>query len=174
MIFNLKIDRLLEMDIVKSFIHRHGMQAKLCINGDDFSFILYKIPYVVEFHDALIENYLEISLSDISAELLMSGGSALQVSIDLGLLNLEQLRKMNFKGHPRNDIFISEGARKMFDLHCDFDAIDKLLALIEAKGGLSSMRDGTFDSRFDFKDYVYPMNFGLKEKYLKCINEIGL
>lgn len=173
MISNQRIDRLLEVDIVKSFIHRHGMLGKLCIDGDNFSFILYKIPYVIEFHDALIENYLEISLSDISAELLMSGGSALQVSLDLGLLKLEQLRKMNFEAHPQNDIFISEGARKMFDLHCDFDAIDKLLTLMEDKDGLSSIRNGAFDSRFDFKDHVKPMYFGLRERYLECIDEIG-
>ncbi len=169
MIFNQKIDRLMEVDIVHSFMNCHNMQGKLCAKGDNFSFILYRMPYVVEFHDALIENYLEISLSDISAQLLLTGGRVSEISFMMGLQNFETLKFKNFNGHPKNDIFLSEAARKMFDLHSELEAIDKLLSLIEPKGGINALCDGSFDSRFDFKDYVKPMWHGLKEKYLKCI-----
>lgn len=169
MIYNKHLDRLIEVNFVQSFMHQHNMQGKLCIQGDDSSFILHRQPYIVEFHDALIDNYLEISLSDMSTELMLDGGRALIVSVDTGLQNLEDIKKMNFDRDPTNDIFISDGARKTFDLHGDFQAINKLLPQIEVKGGLASMRDGSFDTRFDFKDYIKPMYFGLKEKYLKCL-----
>jgi hypothetical protein len=169
MIFNQKINRLMEVDIVQAFMHRHDMQGNLCIKGDNFSFILYRLPYVVEFHDALIENYLEISLSDLSTELLIGGSSAVGCSLKMGLQNLVTLREKNFDTHPQLELFLSEKVFKMDNLYTCLEAIDKLLPLIEAKGGLSSMCDGTFDSRFDFKDHLKPMYFGLKEKYLKCI-----
>ena len=57
----------------------------------------------------------------------------------------------------------------MYGLHVTLEAIDTLFPLIKAKGGLASMRDGTFDSRFDFKDSVKPMWHGMKERYLRCI-----
>lgn len=171
MISNQRIDRLLEVDIVKSFIHRHGMLGKLCIDGDNFSFILYKIPYVIEFHDALIENYLEISLSDMSSDWMIDGGSALGCSIDIGLQNLEKLRNTNHESSIANTIFLSENFLKTRNLYSNLGAIDKLLPHIEAKGGLISMRDKTFDERFDFNDTVKPMYFGLKDKYLNCINK---
>ena len=55
MIFNKNIDRLMEVDVVQNFMHNHNMQGKLCTKGDNFSLILYRLPYVVEFHDALID-----------------------------------------------------------------------------------------------------------------------
>lgn len=170
MIFNKNIDRLMEVDIVQNFMRNHNMQGKLCIRRDEYSLILYRLPYVVEFHDALIENYLEISLSDISAKLLIGGGSALGCSIDLELQNLTDLRNTNHEFSVANNIFLSENFIKTRNLYSNLEAIDKLLPLIEAKGGLASIQNGTFDMRFDFKDYLKPMYFGLKEKYLSCIS----
>ena len=161
----------MELDVVQKFMHDHNMHGKLCIRRDEYSLILYRFPYVVEFHDALIDNYLEISLSDISMELLLTGSRAVPISCQLGFQNIEELKIMNFTNDPKNNIFISEGSRKMLDLHCDFEAINKLLPSIEAKGGLASIQNGTFDTRFDFKDYLKPMYFGLKDKYLNCIHE---
>lgn len=172
MIFNKHLDRLTEVEIVQSFMRCHNMQGKVCSRGDDFSFILYRLPYVVEFYDALIENYLDIYLTDIDSGLRISGGSALGCSVDLELQNLAELRTQNYEGHPLNSIFLSEEVKKMRYLHSDLEAIDKLLPLIEAKGGLSSMRNGTFDPRFDFKDSVQPMYQGLKDKYLQCIGQL--
>lgn len=171
MIFNQRIDRLMEVDIVQEFMYHNDMQGRLCGKGDSFSLILYRMPYVVEFHDALIENYLEITLSDISAQLLLTGGRVSEISFMMNLQNFETLKLKRFNEHPKNDIFLSESARKMFDLHSELEAIDKLLPLIELKDGLNAMRDGSFDVRFDFKDYVNPMYFGLKDKYLNCINK---
>lgn len=54
MIYNKHLDRLIEVNFVQSFMHQHNMQGKLCIQGDDSSFILHRQPYIVEFHDALI------------------------------------------------------------------------------------------------------------------------
>jgi hypothetical protein len=91
--------------------------------------------------------------------------------LDLGLLRLDHLREQDFKNHPQSNIFTSNIDEKMDNLQTFLQAIDKLLPRIEAKGGLSSMKDGTFDSRFDFSDSVSPIYPGLKERYLKCIAE---
>lgn len=170
MIFNQHLDRLPEVKIVQDFMQKSEMQGKLCGNGGNYSFILFRLPYVVEFHDAAIENYLEITLSDLGSDLLIQGGTALGCSLDVGLQNLSELRSRNFEHHPQNDIFLSDKPEKMRYLHSHLEAIEKLLPLIEAKGGLSSMRDGTFDRRFDFSTSVQSTYPGLKEKYLKCID----
>jgi hypothetical protein len=168
-IFNKHLDRITEVPVVREFLQRHRMKGCGCRVGENHSFILFRLPYVVEFHDALIENYLEITLSDLNAGLLIDGSVAFARSLELGLQDISQVRKRVFTNSPYLDIFLSEGVRKMDDLDSNLEAIDRLLPLIEAKGGLSSMRDGTFDPRFDFKDSVQPMYYGLKEKYLQCI-----
>lgn len=169
MTFNEHIDRLTEIEIVQKFMARNAMQAKLCTKGDDYSLIVFRLPYVVEFHDALIENYLDISIADLDLELMISGGSAVACSIEIGLQNRAELKTRNFDKNPDIDIFLSFQGRKMYDLHCDLEAIDKLFPLIEAKG-LAAMRDGSFDPRFDFSALVSPMYLGLKEKYVRCID----
>jgi hypothetical protein len=170
MIFNHHIDRLTEIKIVQNFMQRHDMKAKLCVKADNFSLIIYRLPYVIEIYDALIENYLEMTCSDLRSDLLLPEGSFLSCSLDLGLQNLDELRILNFELHSQNNLFLSWESLKMRYLHSNIEAIDKLLPLIEAKGGLSSMQDGTFNPRFDFKLSVSPMYYGLKEKYLNCIS----
>ena len=164
MIYNKHLDRLTEVGVVQDFMQRHSMQGKMCSKGEDFSLILYRLPYVVEFYDALIENYLDVYLTDLGSGLRMSGGSALGCSIDLGLQNLSVLRAKDLTSSAANAIFLSEHFLKTRNLYSNLEAIDKLLPLIEAKGGLSSIRDGTFDPRFDFKDSVQPTSHGLTKK----------
>jgi hypothetical protein len=169
MIFNQRIDLLMEIDVVQEFMQRHSMQGKLCVKDDNYSLIVYRLPYVVEFHDALIENYLEISLSDISEGILIEGSVAVGCCLKMELQNLATLQSAKFDMHPQLDLFLSEKILKMDNLYTELQAFDNLMPLLINRGGLSSMRDGSFDTRFDFKDYVKPMYFGLKEKYLKCI-----
>lgn len=169
MIFNKHLDRLMEVDIVRDFVRRHHMTGKMCTDGDNHSYILYRLPYVIGFWDALIENYLEIVLMDMKAGLLLEGSSALGRSLDLGLQSLEVLRTRVFHNHPQGSIFLSDGDNKMDNLDSNLEAIDKLLPMIEAKGGLASMRDGSFESRFDFSSSIRPIYPGLNDRYLKCI-----
>ena len=138
MIFNQNLNRLLEVRIVKEFQHHHSMQGKLRKDSNDASFILYKMPFVVEFHDALIENYLEVSLSDLNCKLMLDGSSAVACCLQMELLNLDLMRLETFDNHPQTDIFLSEGILKMDNLHSNLEAIDKLLPLIEAKSGSQS------------------------------------
>ncbi len=95
--------------------------------------------------------------------------SLLGRSLDLGLQCLEELRSRDLSGYGDIDIFLSENEKKLSDLDAELEAIDKILPLIEAKGGLASLRDGTFDPRPDFKNSVKPMWHGMKERYLRCI-----
>ena len=148
MIFNKHLDRLMEVKTVRDFMQTHHMKGKICSVGENHSFILYRLPYVVGFWD----------------------GSVIGCSVDLGRQKREDLRTMDFSSHQQNDIFLSDGKQKMYGLHTTLEAIDKLLPLIEAKGGLASMRDGSFDSRFDFSSFVCPIYLGLKTRYLSCIS----
>lgn len=169
MIFNEHLDRLMEVQIVQDFVQHHRMQGKMCIDDDNYSFVLYRYPYVIVFWDALIENYLEIAFLDIHSNYWITGGAALGCSLDMKLQNLNEIRNRNFEFHPLASIFLSDGAQKIGDLDCNLEAIDKLLPLIEAKGGLTSMRDGTFDNRFNFSDCIQPIPHIFKERYNKCL-----
>lgn len=167
MIYNENLYRLTEVEIVKDFMRRHSF--KVAPSDNDFGLILFRLPYVIEFKDALIENYLEVYFSDLVGCLYMEGSPALGRSLDFGLQCLEELRSRDLSGFEDINIFLSDNKKKYSDLDAELEAIDKLLPLIEAKGGLASMRDGTFDPRFDFKDSVKPMWHGMKERYLRCI-----
>ena len=169
MIFNERLDRLMEVDVVQNFMQAHRMQGKMCRDGTNPTFILYRLPYVVGFWDSVIENYLEIVLVDLDANLLIDYGSPVSIAIDLNLQNPDVLKVLNFEDHNQLDIFLSERALKMYCLHTGLEAIDKLLPLIESREGLVSMKDGSFDSRFNFSDSVKPVYPGLKERYQKCI-----
>jgi hypothetical protein len=167
MIYNENLHLLTEVAIVKEFMRQQGF--KVAPSDLDFGLVLYKLPYVVEFKDALIENYLEVYFSDLNGGFYMEGNSALGCSLDLGLQDLKVLRATDFENHPEKDIFLSEGKRKYHNLCSNLQSFEKLLPLIAAKGGLASMCDGTFNSRFDFRDSVKPMWRGMKERYLRCI-----
>jgi hypothetical protein len=163
MIHNLHLDRLMEVETVRSFTQKYRMQTKLCTRNEDSVFLLYRSPYVIGFREALIENYLEIFLIDMNADLLLTEGSLIFCSVELGHQSREKLRTLDFSGHEKNDIFLSQGPTKMYGLQTTLEALDSLLPLIETKGGLTSMQNGTFDSRFDFSDLVTPTYANLKE-----------
>jgi hypothetical protein len=167
MIYNENLYRLTEVEMVKDFMQQQGF--KVAPSDKDFGLILYKFPYVIEFKDALIENYLEVYFSDLNSSLYMEGGSALGCSLDLGLQSLELLRARNLIHDRGKKYFLSENILKIRHLYSNLEAIDRLIPLIQTRGGLASMRDGTFDPRFDFKDSVKPMWHGMKERYLRCI-----
>lgn len=168
-IFNSHLEQLTKVEIVQSFVEAHRMNWKVCSWEENHSLALYRLPYVIGIWDAQVENYLEVVLLDIESELLIEGNVVLGRSLDLGLLELDHLREQDFKNHPQSNIFLSNFDEKMDNLQTFLQAIGKLLPLIEAKGGLSSMKDGTFDSRFDFSTSVKPSYPGLKQRYLNCI-----
>ena len=170
MIYNENLDRLMQVEIVKDFMRRHSFKA--APSDNDFGLILFRLPYVIEFKDALIENYLEVYFSDLLGCLYIEGSSALGCSLDLRLQNIEALRARDLTHDQNKEFFLSECDLKIRHLHSNLEAIDKLLPLIDAKGGLVSMQDGKFDSRFDFKDSVKPMWHGMKERYLRLIAQV--
>jgi hypothetical protein len=170
MIFNKNLDRILGIELVQRFTMTHRMRGCKCSCKDDCCFLLYRIPYIVAFWDAYIENYLEVVLVDLDAGLLLEGASALGCSLDLKLQSLELLRAREFSKHPLNDIFLSMNAEKMRYLHSHLEAIDKLLPLLEGKGGLISMRNGEFSKEFDFTESVKPAHAGLSERLIACIS----
>ncbi|MEJ7139174.1 hypothetical protein [Amphibiibacter pelophylacis] len=171
MIYNKNIDRLAKTEVVKDFMRRNDF--KMATQCKDYSFVLHKIPYVIEFKDALIENYLEIYFSDLNSDLYIVGNCALACGLDIGNQDLLKLKKrdLGLKNHPDKEIFLSENEKKIGNLYDTLEAIDGLIPLFDTKGGLASMRNGTFDSRFDFKTRVDLMWHGMKERYLRCIGE---
>jgi hypothetical protein len=162
---NTNLARLVEVDVVRKFMSSHRMEVRACSVDDEFSFILYRLPYVVEFHDALGENYLEISLLDINSMHLIQGAVALGCSLEMGLQTLTELRRRNFADHPLNDIFLSERAEKMRYLHSHLEAIDKLPPFFEKIGGLHPNKD----NKFDPSKIIDPMYPNLKSRYTSCL-----
>lgn len=171
MIYNENLHRLTEIEIVKDFMRRQDF--KVVPSDNDYGLILYRHPYVIEFKDALIENYLEVYFSDLVSCLFIEGGPALGCSLDVGLQSIEALRARDLMHEQGKHIFLSEWDLKIRHLYSNLEAIDRLLPLIVAKGGLASMRDGTFDPRFDFTLCVKPMWHGMKERYLRCIAQVS-
>ena len=168
MVTNKNIERLIEIGVVQSFVARHMLAAKLCRHNDDYSLLLFRAPYFVEFRDTLIENYLEITLADLETGLLITGSSALAISLELGLQDLQVLRARNFDNDPLIKIFLSFQSQKMRNLYSFLEAIDKLLLGIRS-GGLSTLQDGSFDPRFDFSQSLSALYPGLREEYLRCV-----
>lgn len=164
MIYNENIDRLTEVKIVNDFVVNHKMASAPCKSIDECSLLLFRYPFFIEIHDALSENYLEITLSELTSGLLITGSSALGCSLDLGLQDINTLRARVFDDHPLNHLFLSFGPQKMRNLHSFIEALDKLLPYIE-ENGLQSMREGHFDRQFDFSQSIDLMYPGLKEKY---------
>ncbi len=169
MILNQDIGRLIEVDIVSSFVAQHKMTPVDCRWSEGCSLLLTRTPYVVEFQDALIENYLDVTLADLSNGLLITGSSALGCSIDMGLQNLQSLKRQNFDHHPLLNVFLSFQAQKMGNLYSFLGAIDALMERIEEKG-LVTMLTGGFDEGFDFSSSVEPLYPGMLERYRLCIN----
>lgn len=167
--YNSHIDKLLEVEVVSKFLKRHNMRFARFIDGYFCGLVLFRYPYVVVLADSVIENYLESYFFSLSSRMLMEGGDLIATCVDMRLQDREELRRLSFESHPQIGIFSSCGVQKMYGLHTELEAIDKLLPLIEAKGGLSSLKDGSFDSRYDFSNYVRPLYDGWYEKFTKCI-----
>jgi hypothetical protein len=164
LIYNQNIDRILEIPFFHDFIQRQRMNIKPITDKDDYGLIAYRFPYALCFHEALRDSSLDIYLADLKSNQMLYASTANGLCLDLGLQDIVTLRKMDFKNHPQNSIFLSEGSSKMLSLHTDLDAVDKLLPLIEKKGGLMSLKDGTFDEKFDFSRDVLALPAWLSEK----------
>jgi hypothetical protein len=169
MIFNKRLDRIVEVEIVQNFMKAHQMQGKLCEAESTQSFILYRAPYAIVFWDAFIENYLEIVLVDMNSNLLLSEGSLTFCAVELGLQSREHLRALDFSNHMQLDIFLSHGASKMYGLYTGLDAIDKILPLVKSNGGLAATEIGASDSGMNFSALAKPVYQGLKQRLSKCI-----
>jgi hypothetical protein len=167
--YNLQIEKLLEVEVVSKFLKRHNMRFAKCVDRDFCGLVLFRYPYVVVLAESVIENYLESHFFSLSSKILMEGGDLIATCVGMHLQDREELRRLSFESHPQISIFSSCGVQKMYGLHTELEAIDKLLPLIEAKGGLSSLKDGSFDSRYDLSSYVRPLYDGWYEKFMKCI-----
>lgn len=166
-ISNKEIGRLLEIDVVNFFIAKHGMQSVVCRKSDEYSLLLFSYPFFVEFCDYKAENYLETVFSDFSDGLLMTGGAALACSMDLNLPESMPMSR-SVANHSWSEIFLSHRIQKLENLYSFLNAIDAIFPFVRAKG-LSSMKTGAFDRRFDFSKAVSPLYTGLPERYFACI-----
>jgi hypothetical protein len=164
LILNQNLDRILEIPFVQDFIQRQRMKTRPITDEDDYGLLIYRFPYALSFHEALSDSSLDIYLADLKSNQMLYASTANGLCLDMGLQDIVTLRKMDFKNHPQNSIFLSEGSSKMLSLHTDLDAIDKLLPLIEGKGGLMSLKDGTFDKNFELSHDVLTLPAGLSEK----------
>lgn len=170
MITNKEIDRLTTVEVVRDFAMRNAMAVKLCEHKGEHSLLIFRTPYFVAIRDVLVENYLEITLSDLTSNLLITGSCALACSLELGLQDLEVLRSQTFNSDRSHELFLSFHLQKFDDLHTFLGAIDKLLSCI-ATGGLLALRAGRFNLGLECSQSIGPMYPGLREEYLRCVLE---
>lgn len=158
MIHNENIERLLEIAIVQDLVKTFNMKTAIYSNKEQFSLILYVAPLAILISDRLIENIPDILIYDLKNKLFMTDWEITDLSNELFLIDRSQIAKQNFEDFDNNDIFISEGASKMFRLYSVLLRTKLLLPLFLAKNGFKSLKDGTFDSRFDFQNQTYSFN----------------
>jgi hypothetical protein len=168
MISNDNIVQIARIPFVSEFLLKNEMKALACTEGEDHSLIIYRAPIIIEIFDALIDNCLQIMLSDLDQTLSVSCGSLLHISFALGLQDKKVIRQTSFKNMPENAIFLSSGSEKMHNLYSTLQAVDRLLPLLQANG-LNAMRDRSFRPPFDLSQSIHSMQPGLKGKYMQCM-----
>lgn len=169
MITSKKIAQIANVAFVQEFLKKNEMRAKLCMKNDQYSLLLHRHGLIIEIKDVLRENYLEVSLIDITSSLMIWGGSALGICLDLNLLDIEVLQLQKFEDHPELDLFTSHAAIKMDNLHTHLQAFDKLLPIITLQG-LAAIRDGTIQSKRSFFNSVILMKLTDRDGYVRCLN----
>lgn len=166
MISNNHIIQIERIPFVAEFLLKNEMKALTYTEDEDHSLIIYRAPIIIEVFDALIENCLQIMLSDLDQALGVSDGSLLHISFALGLQDKNVIRQMSFEGMFENSIFLSSGSEKMHNLYSALQAIDRLLPLLENKG-LQAIRDRSFQPPHDFSNLIFSMQSGLKYRYIR-------
>lgn len=166
MIANDNLYRLTEVKEVHDLMVRHSLSAVSCSRRPGL--LLFRLPYVIELIDYLTENYLHVTFADLSAEVMLRSGRAIDCCIRLGLQHPEILKNLKFESHPQNNLFLSEGAHKMYHLQTEIEAIDKLFPIFEGRG-LTCLGEKLHDRALDCADLLDPIWRGMKEDYLMCI-----
>lgn len=158
MIHNENIERLLEIDIVKDLVKTFNMQTAIYSNKEQFSLILYVTPLAILISDRRIENIPDILIYDLKNNLYITDWEITDLANELFVIDKNQPSIESYKIFDSNNIFISEGASKMSQLHYILIRTKLLLPLFLAKNGFKSLKDGTFDSRFDFQNKTFLFN----------------
>lgn len=153
MINNEALHRVVSIPAVASFIQRFQMNSIMC-NG---SFVLYSLPYIINFRDALIENHLEIYLVDLNRNLMADGHGVLAESLSRGFQSAELLNRerQNFS-QTELSLFLSDQVNKLADLYAIVESINLLFPEISSHG-LDSVIKST-----------QPLGWSMRDRYAAC------
>lgn len=158
MIHNENIERLLEIDIVKDLVKTFNMKTAIYSNKEQFSLILYVAPLAILISDRLIENIPDILIYDLKNNLFITDWEITDLANELFVIDKSHSTIETYKNFDFNNIFISKGASKMSQLQYILLRTKLLLPMFLAKNGFKSLKNGSFDSRFDFQNQTYSFN----------------
>lgn len=154
MIYNRRLEHLLKSRCLQDFSARHHAVARICDTKDRYSVLLVRDSYVVELSEIIIDNYVEIWLSDMKSSLWVSSADARGIcrALDVPVAVRCQLDDV-----PVERTFISFCSEKAISFPEDLSSIDSLLEFIASNGGMHSVAHLAPPSPFNDRPYVRPM-----------------
>lgn len=168
MIYNTYIEMLLKSNVIQETIRKNSMSTKVLINGDEYYFLMYHHPFVIEISDLLIENFLDIFVHDLTNNLTIKDNLLITIADDLGIRSKNDWpSKCNTLD---SEMFISYNEGKQTILEGVLDRFNLLLPIIVNKGGFKSFKDKTFHPLFDYTESTLNLNINEKVKILNLFS----
>jgi hypothetical protein len=118
--------------------------------------------YVVEFSEIIIDNYVEIWLSDMNSGLWVSSADARGIC---GAINISAAIACQLDDILIERAFISFYSEKAVSFPLDLSSIDSLLLYVASKGGMHSVANIAPPPPFNDRPYVRPMAHSQMQMY---------
>ena len=153
MIYNRQLEYLLTSRCLQDFSARYQSVARICETKDRYSILLVHDSYVVELSEIIIDNYVEIWLSDMSSGLWVSSTDARGIC---SAINIPAAIVCKLDDISIERAFISFHSEKAVAFPLDLCWVDSLLAFIASKGGMRSVAHIAPPPPFNDRPYVRP------------------
>lgn len=132
MIYNRQLEYLLTSRCLQDFSAKYQSMARICDTKDRYSILLVHDSYVVELSEIIIDNYVEIWLSDMSSGLWVSSADAHGIC---SAVNIPAAIVCKLDDISIERAFIRFHSEKAVSFPMDLCWVDSLLAFIASKGG---------------------------------------
>ncbi|NIN58217.1 MAG: hypothetical protein GTN84_22510 [Hydrogenophaga sp.] len=162
MIYNRRLEILLKSRCLQDFALRHHAVAQICDTKDRYSVLLVRGNYVIEISEIIIDNYVEVWLSDMGSNLWVSSADARGIcrALDIPVAVVCLLDDISIER-----TFISFHSEKAASFPLDFSSIESLLVYIFSHGGMGSVAHIAPPQPFNDRPYVRPMTHSQVQAY---------
>lgn len=162
MIYNRRLEHLLKSRCLQDFAARHQANARVCETKDRYSILLIRDSYVVEISEIIVDNYVEVWLSDMNSRLCVSSADARGIC---RALNVPAATVCQLDDVPVERVFISFHSEKAASFPGELSPIDSLLVFIAGNGGMLSVAHIVPPPPFNDRPYVRPMAHSQMQMY---------